>query len=223
VQLSVQGEQRVKVAPERAELALAVSAEGSDRARIVAEVTAAANRLAAELQVLQDRGAAERYAVRPLQTYAFRPGRSAAQRFTATVDASVVFCDVEELGRYTSELATRPEVRLGHVRWFLTDATARRLQDECIEGAVRRARERAEAMARAAGAGALRIVEIADPGLLGAPEATVGLGAGPRMFAMAKAVREEAEPVAIVPEQIEVGALLQLRFAADAPGEGTGA
>ena len=216
MQLSVQGEERVKVAPERAELNLAVSAEGADRARVVAEVTTAANRVAAELGELRDKGLVERFSVRPLQTYAFRPGRTAAQRFTATVDATAVFTDFEVLGSYTSELAVRPEARLGYVRWFLTDETARRLQDECLAGAVQRARTRAEAMARAAGAGAVEIVEIADPGLLGAAESTMGLGGAPRMFALAKGVRDEAEPVMIVPEQIEVGAALQLRFTAAA-------
>ena len=60
---------------------------------------------------------------------------------------------------------------------------------------------------------AIEIVEIADPGLLGNPEPHVPL-ARPMMArgAMASPMADESESVQIVPQEIEIGAQLQLRF-----------
>lgn len=214
MQISVRGEQHVRVAPERAELSLTLVEEGTARERVVAEVTAAANRAGREIDDLVRAGVVERYNVQPLSTYAWKKDARSAERVRASVDIGITFSDFEALGRYAAELGGRPGVRLGWVRWTLTDATAERLQDECIAGAVERARRRAEAMARAAGAGPIEIVEIADPGLLSAPEAMVSLDARAPMFALAKGAgkAEEPEAVQIVPEEIEIGAQLQLRF-----------
>lgn len=213
MKISVQGEQRVKVAPERAELYLAASGEHTDRAKVIADVTATANQLGRELEELKQAGAVERYTVQPLRTWAVRKGRSRVEQITATVELTADFADFEALGRFTSDVSGRDGVRLAWVRWRLTDATADRLRDECIAGAVERARQRAEAMARAAGAGTIEIVEIADPGLLGNPEPQVPL-ARPMMArgAMASPMADESESVQIVPQEIEIGAQLQLRF-----------
>ena len=67
-------------------------------------------------------------------------------------------------------------------------------------------------MARAAGAGAIEITEVADPGMLGMPEPRQLFDGGPRMMAMAARGAAEPEPVAVVPQEIEIGAQLQLRF-----------
>jgi uncharacterized protein YggE len=213
MQITVQGEQRVRVAPERAELHLSVTQQGTDRARVVADVTENANGLSRDLDALTASGAVERFAVEPLRTYAWKKNPASAERITATVDARVTFADFEALGRFTADLGNRGGVQLGWVGWSLTDATADRLRDECIAGAVGRARDRAASMARAAGAGALEIVEIADPGMLAVGEARTMLG-GRDMVAMSARGMKMAEPeaVEIRPEEIEVGAQLQVRF-----------
>lgn len=210
MQISVQGEQRVRVAPERAELSLSASQEGTDRARVIADVTAAANEIGRDLEALKTAGAVERYSVQAMRTYAWKKGPNSPERVTASVEISARFSDFEALGRYTADAAARVGVRLGWVNWVLTDATADRLRDECIAGAVARARQRAEAMARAAGAGEIAITEVADPGMLGVPEARMMFDGGLRTMAMA--AKGAPEPVAVVPEEIEIGALLQLRF-----------
>lgn len=212
MQISVQGEQRVRVAPERAKLSLAVSQEGADRATVIADATAAANLIGRELEALKASGAVERYSVAPLRTYAWKKGPHSPERVTASVDVTARFADFEVLGTYTAEAAARVGVRLGWVNWELTDATADRLRDECIAGAVARARQRAEAMARAAGAGEITIVEVADPGMLGAPESRQMFDGGPRLLAASARGAAAPEPVAVVPQEIEIGALLQLRF-----------
>jgi len=214
MQISVQGEQRVRVAPERAELHLSVTRQGPDRARVVAAVTATANQVGRELGALQASGAVERYAIEPLRTYSSKKTPSSAERITASVDARVTFADFEALGRYTADLGGRTGVQLSWVRWSLTDATADRLRDECIAGAIGRARDRASSMARAAGADDIEIVEIADPGLLSGGETRTMLGGGRELSAMAARglAMEEAEAVEIRPEEIEVGAQLQVRF-----------
>lgn len=215
MQISVSGEQHVKAAPERAELALSVTSEGPDRAALLAEVTAAANQIHQEMSALHDGGSVERFSMQPLRTYSWRRNRSAAERVTASVDLTASFSDFEALGRYTADLGARNLVRLGWVNWTLTDATADRLRDECIAGAVLRARHRAKAMARAAGAGPIEIVEIADPGLMGSSEAKVMFSDRRTMSGMARQAmidRPEPEVVQVVPQEIEIGAQLQLRF-----------
>lgn len=214
MRISVQGEQRVRVVPERAELHLSITLQGTARERVIADVTSIANQVGGELVALQASGAVERSAVEPLRTYASRKNPASPERVTATVAARADFVDFEALGRYTAELAGRTGIQLGWVRWSLTDATADRLRDECIEGAVHRARARAEAMARAAGASAIEISEIADPGLLGGGESQTMLGGGREMVALASRgmAMDEAAAVEIRPEEIEVGAQLQVRF-----------
>lgn len=212
MQISVSGEQRVRVAPERAEVSLRVTQEGADRAQVIAEVTAFANKIGRELDELKAGGVVETFSVQPLQTYAWKPRRGSAERVTATVELQATFTDFEVVGRWTAETGGATGVQLGWVRWTLTDATADRLRDECIAGAVARATQRAEAMARAAGAGAIEISEIADPGLLGAGDSMTTFDA-PVMAMMSRSGKAaEPEAVAIVPEEIEIGAQLQLRF-----------
>jgi uncharacterized protein len=210
MQISVQGVQQVRVAPERAELSLAASLEGTDREKVIADVTAAANEIGRELEAFKAVGAVERYSVQPLRTSAWKKGSNSPERVTASVEINARFSDFEALGRYTAEAAARTGVRLGWVNWVLTDATADRLRDECIAGAVARARQRAEAMARAAGAGAIEITEVADLGMLGVPEARMIFDGGMRSMAMA--AKAAPEPVAVVPQEVEIGAMLQLRF-----------
>ena len=140
MQISVQGEQRVRVAPERADLSLAASQEGTDRAKVVADVTAAANEIGRELEAFKAAGVVERYSVQAMRTYAWKKGPHSPERITASVDITARFVDFAALGGYTAEAAARTGVRLGWVNWALTDATADRLRDECIAGAVARAR-----------------------------------------------------------------------------------
>lgn len=211
MQISVRGEKSVRVAPERAEVHATVTFEGVDRARVVADTAAAANRLASDLEGLKASGAVERFSVQPLRSHAWRPERG-AERVSASVEVAALFADFEALGRLTSDLGAREGVQLGWVSWQLTDATADRLRDECIQGAVDRARHRAEAMARAAGAKELEIVEIADPGLLGSGEVRMEYAA-PAMAMGRQSKGGAADAVQAVPEEIEVGAQLQLRFA----------
>ena len=216
MQISVEGRQQVTVAPERADLSLTVVLEGAERDKVIRDVTAIANQIGREVEQLEHAGAAERHTVQPLRVHAWKKNRTSPERVTASVDLQITFTDFEALGRYSADLGGRDGVRLGWVNWSLTDATADRLSDECIEGAVARARQRAEAMARAAGAGAIEITEIAAPGLLGAPEARQSFADFARpMAAMAARGKmvDEPEAVQVVPQDIEIGAQLQLRFA----------
>lgn len=215
MQISVEGRQQVTVAPERAELSLTAVLEGAERDKVIRDVTVIANQIGREVEQLQHVGSVERHTVQPLRVNSWKKNRTSPERITVSVDLQITFIDFESLGRYTADLGGRDGVRLGWVNWSLTDATADRLRDECIEGAVARARQRAEAMARAAGAGEIEITEIADPGLLGTPEARQSFDAMRPMMAMSargKAM-EEPEAVVVVPQEIEIGAQLQLRFA----------
>lgn len=211
MQISVSGEQHVRVPPERADLNLAASLEGSDRAALTRRVSEAVAGLTDELTALREAGAIERFSVQPLRVFSWKANRI-GQRVHVTADLAVTFVDFEELGRFTAEVGRRDGVRLGGVSWRLTDETADRLRDECIAGAVARATKRAEAMARAAGKDAVEIVEIADPGLLGDAAVAMPVAYAAAAFKPRGAAVPEDEGFEVIPEDIEIGALLNLRF-----------
>jgi len=82
--------------------------------------------------------------------------------------------------------------------------------------AVQDAAAKALVYARAAGLTAVTATAIADPGLLGSPDGSPqpfgGAPAAPRMFA-AKAMSDSA-PLAFTPQELEVAAQVDARFAA---------
>ncbi len=211
MQISVSGEQHVRVPPERADLNLAASLEGSDRAALTRRVSEAVAGLTDELTALREAGAIERFSVQPLRVFSWKANRI-GQRVHVTADLAVTFVDFEELGRFTAEVGRRDGVRIGGVDWRLTDESADRLRDECIAGAVARATKRAEAMARAAGKDAVEIVEIADPGLLGEAAIAFGAPVAGAAFRARGAAAPDDSGFEVIPEDIEIGALLNLRF-----------
>lgn len=210
MQVTVQGSHRVEVPPERATLSLLVLAEAGTREKALAEVTTTANALGAELAAL---AGVVSQVVSPVRVHAWRPtdasGRRLPERVSAQVDLTGVFADLDELAAFTARAGARDGVQVGGVGWSITDATRDRLEAETIAAALAPAHTRALAIARAAGASDVEVIEVADPGLLGGvdprPEATA-------YRALASTGDFGGGGVDVVPADVEVVETLHVRF-----------
>ncbi|WP_282691725.1 SIMPL domain-containing protein [Streptomyces sp. CC208A] len=163
-QVTVRGEGRLEVDPELARIWLTVSARGTDRAAVLADLT---RRNAEVLDLVKARGAA----VAKLETGSFsiapeqpRRGRGEQVRaYRGRVRIAAELTDFTVLGELVPELADRAQTEVDGPWWELRPdseayAEARRL---AVTEAVRRAR----AYARALGTSLGSLLELSDAGL----------------------------------------------------------
>lgn len=215
--VTVIGFHEYSVPPERATVHLVCGFEGDALASVVDETNRLVSSVNDELQHLRTGvvGAVTWHAVGPLGTRSWRPfnnqGVVMPLRHAATVRVQAKFRDFEALSRFTTEWGARDGVRVDTVEWALTEARRAELQAEVLAAAVADARRRALVIARAAGAGEVETVEVADPGLLS------GLAGGvpdlPRPMAAAMRSQAGADPSGvIVPEDVRDSATVHARF-----------
>ena len=214
MRITVHGHHRISRSPELGRLHLQVEASGPDRATALETVQEETARLSGELQALRASGVLEQYAVQAPGTHVERDhdehGRPTVLRHVVSVAVTAVFTDAAVLGERVSEWALREPLEIGWVDWQLTEATRRELEGSALTEAVADARRRAQVMAAAAGAGEVRVLEVADPGLLSGSEATQDSGA---RFARAFGANGGGG-IAVVPEDVTVEAAVQVRFEA---------
>lgn len=201
--------------PEVGRLRLEVSRSGAEAAQVYDETVATVQAITAHLRGLDGQGDLESWEVHPVATSSWTPhdpsGRPQAEEHTARAEVVAVFRDPEVLAGFAARHGSTPGLSQHPVVWELTDETRGRLRDEATAGAVVAAHERARVVAQAAGAGRVRCLAIADPGLLDRPggEAeAMSLKAG---FA-AGADHETVEPR---PGRLEVRAEVHATFEAD--------
>jgi uncharacterized protein YggE len=207
MQITVIGTSTAWHDPEIGRLTLDVNRSGADAAQVYDETVAAVQHVTADLRRLDEQDALDSWAVHPVTTSSWVPhdpsGRPQPEEHTARAEVSADFRDPEVLAAFVARHGSTPGVAQRPVVWDLSDETRERLRDEATAGAVEDAQRRAEVVARAAGAGALRCLAIADPGLL----ASSGSRDEPVAFAltggtdMARAGHESIEPR---PGRIEV-------------------
>lgn len=216
MEISVQGTHEETVQPEIGRLHAAAKAEGGDRDEVLRAATAVVQRLDAELKRLRDAGQVEQIVVRPITTSSWRPvarGRQQAAIYRANAGVRADFTDFAALADLAARLGAVDGLELHWVEWRLTEATRRELDRTCLSRAVEQARDRALAMARAAGESAVAFVQLADPGMLRerpAAEAFSMPAAGGMMrSAMAS---DELAGIEIRPEDLTVSGLVEARF-----------
>ncbi|MEU3608303.1 SIMPL domain-containing protein [Streptomyces sp. NPDC035033] len=163
-QVTVRGEGRLEVEPELVRFRLAVSARGTDRAAVLADLT---RRNAEVLDLIRARGAA----VGKLETggFSIAPEQSRRQRgervraYRGHVRIVVELTDFTVLGELVPALADREQTEVDGPWWELRPdseayAEVRRL---AVAEAVRRARSYAEALGTSLGS----LLELSDAGL----------------------------------------------------------
>lgn len=210
MQITVVGTHELMLPAERGTVHLVVGFESHD----AAQAMQATQQRAAELRAQFERwcepgGPATWFAVDAVGTRSWRPYHKGAPQRTmhgATVRMRVKFRDFAALGDAAAAWGELEGLRIERMEWTLTEATRRAREDEVLDAAIARARRRAERMAAAIGAGEVRCVQLADPGMLRGVGGQAGPGDSP-MLARAFATpggAEGANGVELSPEDITI-------------------
>lgn len=203
MEIIVSGEHYVELAPEYATANFSASAQGGSQAVVAAQASGLGNRLADAL-----RAVASNVVVDPLRISAWTDGTK--KRASASVDLRGDFSSAEKLAEFQAVWSVEDGVQAGWVAWNLTAATMKEREAEVLAGALSNASVRARHIADAAGAGALVILQIADPGLMSEPVTTYD--ASPKMM---RASMAGAPPVDVSPQKLRISARLDVRFRAE--------
>jgi uncharacterized protein YggE len=218
--ITVQGSASIKHAAERATVGVTVSHDGPVRDRVFSETSKVAEAITTALRGLHNAasGPVVAWSSDRVSIWSDRPWNNEGTQlplvYHATIGVRASFTDFDALARWVEAVATTSGVTVGSIDWQLFDATRTQLLNEVRTKAVQDAAAKALVYAQAAGFIAVNATAIADPGLLGSPDntpAAIGGGA-PRMFA-ANAM-SNATPLIFTPQELEVAAQVDARFAA---------
>ncbi|HEY4224948.1 MAG TPA: SIMPL domain-containing protein [Pseudolysinimonas sp.] len=218
--ITVQGSSSIKHAAERATVGVTVSHDGPARDKVFAATTTASEAITTALKGLHDpaSGPVVAWSSDRVGIWSDRPWNNEGAQLPLVYHASIgvraTFSDFDALARWVEAVATTSGVTVGSIDWELLDATRDALLGEVRTKAVQDAAAKALVYARAAGLTVVTAIAIADPGLLGSPDAPpTALGGGaPRMFA-AKAMSDSGA-LTFTPQDLEVAAQVDARFAA---------
>jgi len=216
--ITVVGAHRFAATPERAKLSLSAGFESDAKEEAMRMTTSLVTDLHAELQALKaiKPSPITWFAVLPIRTRSWRPyhdkGKILPMRYGAVAALSVKFRDFKALVQLAGELGGRPGVTLNGVAWTLTEVTKAKVEAKVLADAVKRARERALVIAKAAGATSIVAVEIADPGLLRGDLVSTAESGYHAAVTRDSTAGGGSEDIQLVPEDIEVSATVHARF-----------
>jgi uncharacterized protein YggE len=213
--VAVRGEYSTEVDPELAHVMVTVSAAGSDRERVLAQL---ARRVEEIRQLIGGYGeAVERVDGHPLRggpQFKNNKPTEKASGYRASAALGVVVVDFTMLGDLVLRLADADMVDIAGPYWALRPGSS--AYTRARTEAVREARRRAEEYAAAAGARLTGLLEIADSGLLGdgPPREFAAPVAAARMARSSVADDVEME---LTPVPQEVSATVVTRFTMSQP------
>lgn len=216
--ISVIGNSRHAMKPERGTLHLSVRCEADKQDVALRECSTAVNALRVAIDHLAASSPAPItwFAVLPIRTRSWHPwnkdGKTLPMRFDAAAQIKVKFSDFAALAQFANAHGSARFVKLDGVEWALTEITKARLEQQVLTEAVQNAASRATQIAHAAGANQVTALEIADPGLLSGIHGTPGPA-----WAAADRVRgggSDAEAPDLAPEDVEIAAEVHARFTA---------
>ena len=221
MEITVSGTGRSSLRPERATMHLTAGFESGDKAEAMSEATRVVNELSADLRRLKelDPSPTTWSAVLPIGTRSWRPwsdqGAILPMRHAASARLMVKFRDFPTLAGFADHWGGRPGVTLGHIEWILTEARQKETERSVLAQAVEVARERAQVLATAAGAGEVRCLEVSDPGMLGHRTEGEPMMLAASRSAYAKDAGGGGEGIEIAPEDVDIEATVHARFTAD--------
>ncbi len=150
-----------------------------------------------------------------VQTWASRPWHKDGKRlpmvFHARVSFQVKFSDFSEMSKWVTGAVEQPGAAIGGIEWALTAAHKDALIAQVRAAAVTNALEKAQAYSDAIGAGKVRMLAVADAGMLG--EGLHPTSAAPASFQrMSAAAGGGGGDVEFAPQDISVSAEVDARF-----------
>ena len=202
---------------ERATVHARLALEGPDAERVYAGVGAQMGRVHSAVTALHDpaQGPVTWWAAQDVRTWSQRPwnqdGKQLPLVHHARADLQVKFRDFHRLSAWLTEMATVDGFGVDRVEWALTADRRSELVRTARTQAVHEARSKAAAYAEALGLTDVRVVAIADAGMLGEGLHPEDQGAG--TFSRAAAM-SGGEPLQLVPEDVEIAASVDARFVA---------
>lgn len=213
--VTVRGEHRRRIAPERATIHITVRAEGPVRDGVVDGVLRMADPVRSGITTRKDAGSIIDWSSTRMSVRAERPWNADGKRLAPIYHASIAFTatfpDASELSLWVSEISAMDGVEVGGVHWHLTPDTRTRTERDVATRAVTVAVSRAEAYAAALGLTTVVPLEIADVGLMSAGDTAVPQRAALRGSAVAS---DSAPSMEFEPADIVVSATVEARFSA---------
>lgn len=218
MQITVAAHAHSAVPPERATLVMRLGVEGTDKLAALEHTTALVKSFANAVEQMKSLtpSPVTWSAISPIGTRSWRPwtndGSAAPLRYSAESPVKLKFHDFGALSRFIDQWGGHPGVSVGAVEWTLTEERQRQEEDDVLARAVMQAHARAATMARAAGEGAVRFLELADQGLLNDADS-----AHPQAQAMTlrSGGVQSDEGVTIAPEDVEIDVIVHARFTTD--------
>ncbi|HTL40558.1 MAG TPA: SIMPL domain-containing protein [Pseudolysinimonas sp.] len=226
--ITVQGTHTAWFDAERATVQVSAAFDGAKRDEVFARATEAAAATTSLVEPLfdADRGPVTWWSSDRVNVWSERPWNSDGKRlplvYHAAIGLRAKFSDVDALARFIEQVAVIDGLSIGGIEWDLTEARRIAVTDEVRQAAVADAVHKAGVYAAAAGVGTPVVMAVADPGMLG--DAGGGSGAPApapyeRMAFKAQAMDVGGAPLTLSPEQIQVAASVDVRFAVETLAE----
>ncbi|HUF99983.1 MAG TPA: SIMPL domain-containing protein, partial [Ilumatobacter sp.] len=213
----VRGAHTAFAPPERATVKLVVALEAGDSNSVYSSTVEVANGLRRSIEALHNpsNGPVTWWSSDQVQTWASRPwnkdGKQLPLRFHARVSFQAKFSDFSEMSRWVTGAVEQPGASIGGIEWALTAAHRDALTAKVRAAAVTNALDKAQAYADAIGAGKVRMLAVADAGMLG--EGLHPTSGQPASFQrMASAGGGPGGDVEFAPQDISVSAEVDARF-----------
>ncbi len=222
--ISVQGEHRAWYPAERATVRVSVHAFGPKRDAVLQRSVAAADTIRGQLESMLDKdaGPVTWWSSDRVSVWSERPwnneGKQLPLVYHSAIDFTAKFKDFDALSSWVEQVAAIEDVIVASLSWDLTEATRTSANTEVRSRAVKDAVAKAAVFAQAVGLGSVTAIALADPGMLGDPNAGNGgaFAPAPRMMQakMAYDAGGGAPQLQLKPEDIEVVCLVDARFSA---------
>lgn len=220
VEITVRGSYTAYAPPQRATLRVTVGIEGPSSEPVYRQAAKSAQALTDDITRLHnpEAGPVTWWSSGQLRTWANRPwnqdGKLRPLVHHAQVSVSAKFSDFDELSALAGRAMAITGVSVERIEWALREVKRVQLTAQVRAEAVRDARARAQAYADALDLGPVRIVALADAGMLGQGLAPAG-GGGITPYARSAAAPGGAggSGVEFTPEDIAVSAEVDARFA----------
>ncbi len=204
------------VPAERAELRLAVSAEGPAKAEIAERTRATLERVVGELQALQESGAVRRWSNERVTTQSHRPwggdGRQSEMVHRVSADVRARFSGFDELTDAVERWSEVDGLSLEDIEWGLTRTTREATEAELRAQVVQTAQVKAQQYALAAGLRTIQPVSISDAGGDGWQEQA---GQGAYLRAMSASSGGSESHLTLSPRDVELSVAVTAEFSAD--------
>lgn len=217
--ITVQGSARSELAPEQALVRFTITADGPERAPVLAAATAALDEISGVLAAQHgDGGSVSRWSADRVSLASHRPwtndGTPAPLVHQASASGRATIGSIDDVAELVDALAGHDRVSIDGLEWSLTDARLELEQRDVRARAVAAARAKAEALAEALGLSSVTPLALADPGMLdGSGGGAVPVPRAERAMAMAAAPHGDAG-FSLRPEPIIIDVAVDARFSA---------